>query len=116
MRKSNLRSIPLPQQYRDQAIPGYFKVPRGRIRIAVSMRKRGKKIDWNNPATITILLGATNAYTGNAISINAPLQMNADRSQIIEPEINEFNAWLLDKATDLTFELLTSCWWQEFGC
>src|SRR5581483_5442185 len=40
---------------------------------------------------------------------------NTDRSQIVEPENNGFNAWLLDRATDLTFDLLTSYWLHEFG-
>lgn len=107
--------IPLPQQYRDQAIPGYFKVPGGRIRLAVSMRKCRKKIDIERPGHYFYPLGATKAYTGNAVSINAPFQMNADRSQIIDPIISEFNAWLLDRAADLVFDLLASYWWQEFG-
>src|SRR5581483_11680113 len=57
--------IPLPQQYRDQAIPGYFKVPGGRIRLAVSMRKRRKKIDIEQSGHFFYPLGATKAYTGN---------------------------------------------------
>jgi Protein NO VEIN, C-terminal len=109
------RAISLPQQYRDQAIPGYFKVRGGRIRLAVSMCKRRKKIDIKQPGHYFYPLGSTKAYTGNAVSINAPFQMNADRSQIIDPINNEFNAWLLDRAADLAFDLLTSYWWHEFG-
>src|SRR5260221_8112602 len=43
--------------------------------------------------------------------------MNTDRSQIIDPNpsINGFNTWLIDRATYLTFDLLTSRWWDEFG-
>ena len=104
-----------PKQYRGQAIPGYYNVPGGRVLLAVSMRKRRKKIDIEQPGLFFYPLAATNAYTGNAISINAPFQMNTDRSQIIDPSIDGFNAWLLDRATDLTFNLLTSCWWDEFG-
>jgi hypothetical protein len=109
------RTILLPQQYRDQAIPGYFKVPGGRIRLAVSMRKHRKKIDIEQSGHYFYPLGATKAYTGNAISINAPFQMNTDRSQIIDPSVNGFNAWLIDRATDLTFDLLTTNWLHEFG-
>lgn len=107
--------IPLPQQAIDQLIPGYFKVPGGRMRLAVSMRKYRKKIDIEQSGHFFYPLEATKAYTGNAISINAPFQMNADRSQIIDPKINGFNAWLLDRATDLTFDLLTTNWLHEFG-
>lgn len=106
------RVIPFPQQYPDQAIPGYYTVPGGRIRLAVSMRKHRKKIDIEQPGHFFYPLGATKAYTGNAISISAPFQMNTERSQIIDPSNNGFNAWLIDRATDLTFDLL---WWHEFG-
>ncbi len=104
-----------PKQSRGQSIPGYYNVPGGRIRLAVSMRKRRKKIDIEQPGLFFYPLAATNAYTGNAININAPFQMNTDRSQIIDPSIDGFNAWLLDRATDLTFELLTSNWLNKFG-
>ncbi len=109
------RVIPLPQQYSDQVIPGYFKVPGGRMRLAVSMRKHRKKIDIEQSGHFFYPLGATKAHTGNAISINAPFQMNTDRSQIIDPSINEFNAWLIERAADLTFDLLTTNWLHEFG-
>ncbi|HVB25626.1 MAG TPA: DUF3883 domain-containing protein [Ktedonobacteraceae bacterium] len=109
------RIIAFPQQYRDQAIPRYYNVPGGRMRLAVSMRKHRKKIDIEQPVHFFYPLGATKAYTGNAISINAPFQMNTDRSQIIDPSVNGFNAWLIDRATDLTFDLLTTNWLHEFG-
>jgi hypothetical protein len=109
------RILSLPQQSSDQIIPGYFKVPGGRMRLAVSMRKLRKKIDIEHPGQYFYPLGATKAYTGNVISINAPFQMNTDRSQIIDPSINKFNAWLIERAADLTFDLLTSNWWYEFG-
>jgi hypothetical protein len=109
------RVISLPQKYSDQIIPGYFKVPGGRIRLAVSMCKHRKKIDIEQRGYYFYPLGATKAYTGNAISINAPFQMNTDRSQIIEPDMNGFNGWLIERATDLTFELLTTNWWHTFG-
>ncbi len=109
------RIIPILQQYRSEAIPGYYNVPGGRIRLAVSMRMSRKKIDIEHPGHFFYPLGATMAYTGNAISINAPFQMNADRSQIIDPSNNEFNGWLIDRATDLTLDLLISSLWNEFG-
>lgn len=109
------RVIPLPQQYRDQTIPGYYKVPGGRIRLAVSLRMYRNKIGIEQPGHFFYPLEAAKAYTGNAISINAPFQMNADRSQIINPGMNEFNHWLIDRATDLTIDLLASDRWKEFG-
>lgn len=109
------RVILIPQQYRDQTIPGYYKVPGGRIRLAVSLRTYRNKIGVEQPGHFFYPLEAAKAYTGNAISINAPFQMNADRSQIINPDMNEFNHWLIDRATDLTFDLLASDRWKEFG-
>ncbi|HEU5376629.1 MAG TPA: DUF3883 domain-containing protein [Ktedonobacteraceae bacterium] len=107
--------ISLPPQYREQIIPGYYKVPGGRLRLAISLRKNGKKIAIQHPGHLFYPLAAPNAYTGNAISVNAPFQMNADRSEIANPGTNAFNKWLLNNAIDLTFELLVSDWWKDFG-
>src|SRR5258708_6639086 len=96
--------ISLPPQYREQMIPGYYKVPAGRIPLPISSLTNGKKIDVQHPGHLFYPLAAPNAYTGNAISINAPFQMNADRSEIINPGTNTFNEWLLDSAIALTFE------------
>jgi len=107
--------ISLPSQFRGQMIPGYYKVPGGRIRLAVSLRKNRKKIDFEQPSHFFYPLAATKAYTGNAISINAPFRMNTDRSEIINPNMNLFNQWLIDRTVDLVFDLLVSDWRKEFG-
>ena len=60
-------------------------------------------------------IGVANSHTGNAVSINAPFQMNSDRSQIVEKGSSSWNAWLLKCASELTMELLTSDWVKRFG-
>jgi hypothetical protein len=63
--------------------------------MAVSMCKYHKKIDSEQAGLFFYPLAATKAFNGNAISINAPFQMQDNRSQIIDPSISAFNAWLL---------------------
>lgn len=109
------RVISLPPQYRNQDIPGYYKIPGGRIRLAVSLGKNRKRIDVEQQGFYYYPLRAPSASTGNAVSINAPFQMDMDRSQITNPDTSEFNGWLIDKAVDLTIDLLVSGLWEEFG-
>ena len=109
------RVISLPPQYRNQDIPGYYKIPGGRIRLAVSLRTHRKRIDVEQQGFYYYPLRAPRASTGNAVSINAPFQMDMDRSQITNPGTSEFNGWLIDRAVDLTIDLLVSGWWEEFG-
>src|SRR5262249_40317036 len=60
-------------------------------------------------------LGVPRGYTGNVIGLNAPFEMDADRTQIIDPESSSWNRWLLDRAIDLTFDLLVTDWYRRFG-
>jgi hypothetical protein len=41
--------------------------------------------------------------------------MNSDRSDIIDPQNSEWNAWLLNQAIDFTMQLLVSDWADRFG-
>ena len=89
--------------------------PGRRLKIGVSLRKKGQKIDLENDGVFFYPIGVANRYTGNAVSINAPFQMNADRSQILDKASSSWNAWLLKCASELTMELLTSDWVRRFG-
>ena len=106
----------IPSEFRNETFPSYFKVnPGRRLKIGVSLRKKGQKIDLENDGVFFYPIGVANGYTGNAVSINAPFQMNADRSQILDKASSSWNAWLLKCASDLTMELLTSDWLRRFG-
>ena len=108
--------LDIPSEFQNETFPRYFKVnPGRRLKIGVSLRKKGQKIDLENDGVFFYPIGVANGYTGNAVSINAPFQMNADRSQILDKASSSWNAWLLKCASELTIELLTSDWVRRFG-
>ena len=108
--------LDIPAEFQNVTFPSYFKVnPGRRLKIGVSLRKKGQKIDLESDGTFFYPIGVANSHTGNAVSINAPFQMNADRSQILDKASSSWNAWLLKCASELTMELLTSDWVRRFG-
>ena len=108
--------LDIPTEFQTHTFPSYFKVSSGRrLKIGVSLRKKGQKIDLENHGVFFYPIGVANGYTGNAVSINAPFQMNTDRSQILDKDSSSWNAWLLKCASELTMEVLTSDWVRRFG-
>ena len=81
----------------------------------MSLLKKGRKIDLENHGLFFYPIGVAHGYTGNAVNINAPFQMNADRSQLLDEASSSWNAWLLQCASDLTMELLIADWMRRFG-
>jgi len=105
----------IPPEFSDQTIPGYFKVPGGRVRLSLSLRTRRGKVDLDQPGRFFYPIGAGHNFTGTAISINAPFQMDADRSQLVDPKTSPWNKWLLQTAADLAFDLAVSDWPERVG-
>ena len=106
----------LPKEFREEHIPGYFRDRGSHIRIGVSLRTKRKKVHPSMPKGIAYYpIGVAHAYTGNSVSISAPFEMDADRSELVDPSFSAFNAWLLDLAADLTIELLRTDWFYRFG-
>ena len=108
-------SLRIPERFQQQNIPEYFRVSGGRIRLALSIRIKQGKIDLSEPGFFYYPLGLIHAYTGKGISVNTPFQLDNDRTRIIDPENSPWNEWLLEKAADLTIELLLSDWFDRFG-
>ena len=110
------KRIKLPEEFRQEHIPGYFRDRGPHIRIGVSLRTKKGKLHPNIPAGIAYYpIGVAHAYTGNSVSISAPFEMDADRSQLVDPSNSAFNAWLLNLAADMTIELLRTDWFYRFG-
>ena len=105
----------IPTEFSDQTIPGYFKVPGGRVRLSLSLRTRRGEIDLNQLGRFFYPIGAGRSLTGTAISINAPFQMDADRSQPVDPKTSPWNRWLLQTAADMAFDLVVSDWPERIG-
>jgi hypothetical protein len=108
------RAFDLPPEHRARAFPNYFRMRGGRVSIGISLRIRRKRPDLERGGLFYYPLGAANAATGCAIGVSAPFEMNADRSALVDPSINAWNAWLLETAADLVLELLIARWLDSF--
>ena len=106
------RSVPLPAELANQPFPGYFKVPRGRVRIAVSLRMRGDRLEPASNGLFYYPLGVRSAPTGIAVNACAPFLMNGDRSALLD---HPANARLQAITADLVAELLVHDWYYRFG-
>lgn len=91
-----------PAELPKRNIPEYFRVSGGRLRLGVSVRLRGRRLDLEPAGTLYYPLGASGALTGFPFSVSAPFEMNEDRSSAIDPLNSEWNAWLLEQAARFT--------------
>ena len=109
------RVLSIPPQFRPRNIPAYFSLPARRIRLALSFRLRGSRIDHSQPGRYFYPLGARDGLTGIGLSVCAPFEMNTNRSNLVPPAAGTWNRWLLDQAIAIAQELLTSDWLARFG-
>jgi hypothetical protein len=80
-----------PTGLRRPNVPGYFRVPAGRIRLAVSVRVRRSRLDLAVPGIFHYLIGTSRSRTGFGFSISAPFEMTEDRSQLVDPQNSDWN-------------------------
>ncbi len=76
-------------------IPGYFRMPRGRIQLGVSVRTLRGRLDFAVPGCFYYPLGALQSRTGLAISVSAPFEMDPDRSALVDVGNSPWNEWLV---------------------
>ncbi|WP_309723128.1 hypothetical protein [Armatimonas sp.] len=109
------KNVLVPEEFRQQAYPSYFKVAGGRVRLSISLQtKRGKPI-IDKPGLFYYPIGAGGCHTGTALSVTAPFEMNNNRSELVPPGNNPWNQWLLTAAVDLVFDLLKGDWYERLG-
>jgi Domain of unknown function (DUF3883) len=96
-------------------VPGYFRVPGGRIRLAISVRVRRARLDLGANGIFYYPIGAGRSRTGFPFSVSAPFQMIEDRSQIVDPQNSPWNAWLIKEAAAFAIRLLPERLFPAFG-
>lgn len=109
------KTFALPERHRGQEVPSYFVAGGGRIRLSLSLRVRRGRPDVTAPGIYFYPLGVGGTYTGTAISVCAPFEVDLDRSQLLSPDVNSWNAWLIDEAAEMTVNVLASDWFRRFG-
>ncbi|HBB98592.1 MAG TPA: hypothetical protein DC054_24680 [Blastocatellia bacterium] len=110
------RSVTLPREFDVRLIPGYFRLLSRRVRFGVSLRTSKARLPPNSPAGIIYYpIGLPRLYTGNAVSLNAPFDMDFDRSLLNDPTNSAINSWLLERLAELTVSVLNEDWFKRFG-
>jgi len=109
------KNVRIPEEFEQLNIPEYFRTAGGRIRLALSVRIKKGKVDLSEPGLFYYPLGLIHAHTGIGVSVNAPFQLDNDRTRILDPENSRWNDWLLDMAADFAIELLVTDWLERFG-
>ena len=97
------------------AMPAYFRERSGRVTIGLSVRLAGRNADPNDTGGIYYPLLASAGMTGCAVSLNAPFEMDADRSRPLGADQSDWNEWLLEAAAEFALELLPAEWLDRFG-
>jgi len=109
------RPVDIPERYRSRAFANYFHARGGRLSIGISLRLKRKRPDLEDRGAFYYPLGFAHGLTGSAISVNAPFEMNPDRSALVEPGSSSWNEWLLDAAASSAVHLLVGDWFGAFG-
>lgn len=106
------RSVDIPDEYRGRAFPAYYRMPGGRLKIAVSVSIVRKRVDLQQQGHFYYPLKTPSSRTGCAVSVSAPFELNTDRSGLID---HVWNEWLIDQAVELTIDLLKADWFARYG-
>lgn len=106
------RKVAIPVEYGNVEFPGYFRANAGSLRIGVSLPVRGNRIDLSRHGRFYYPLGSRAGSTGTTVSVNAPFEMDDDRTMPID---SRWNHWLSTEAVRLTMNLLQSEWLKRFG-
>ena len=110
------RIFSLPPEFDLTSIPLYFRRSSRRVQLGVSVRTNRRRLHPDLPPGIVYYpIGVSLAYTGNAVSLNAPFDMDFDRSLLNDPTNSAINAWLLDSLAEMTIQLLKEDWFERFG-
>lgn len=109
------RTVLPPAALRRKDLPAYFRRPGGRVLIGVSLPIRRARPDLDAAGGFYYPLGAQRSRTGFPISVNAPFEMNDDRSQIRGTVNSAWNAWLIEQAAAFAVALLAEEWHDAFG-
>lgn len=106
------RPIEIPIEHIGRHFPAYYKLPGGRLNIAVSVPIARRRINLGQHGYFYYPLKAPSSLTGCTISVSAPFELNTDRSGINDLAWND---WLIDQAVELTIDLLKADWFNRYG-
>jgi hypothetical protein len=99
----------------NRSLPGYFRAAGGRVRLGISFRLKGDRLDLDAVGTLYYPLQAGAARTGFPFSVSAPFETNEDRSNIVDPQNSPWNGWLLEEAARFAVRILPERLHRDYG-
>jgi hypothetical protein len=105
------RAVPIPDEYSSVPFPAYFR-SRGGLRVCVSLSTKGKRANGAATGRFYYPLAVEHSLTGTAVSVNAPFQLDSDRSKVLD---TNWNRWLTKQSAELACDLLVDDWFRRFG-
>jgi Domain of unknown function (DUF3883) len=106
------RAAPVPAEHVGQTYPAYYRGSNGSVKVCVSLPVRRKRIVTLQAGNFYYPLRAAHGTTGLALSVSAPFNLDADRTELLS---NSWNEWLSSQAADLVADLLKGDWTSRFG-
>lgn len=108
-------NVAVPDHLDAPDFPSYYKVRGHNVKLGCSVQLRQGRVNTKAKGIFYYPLGASKCFTGNAVSVSAPFEMNTARTALIDPVQSSWNAWLLEQAAAMTCQLLSGEWLQRFG-
>lgn len=105
-------AVAVPDEYAGHQFPEYYRAPRRKVVIGVSLPLRRRRPDPIRSGHFYYPLKAPNGLTGSSVSVNAPFELDSDRSALLP---SDWNSWLSRTAADLATDLVSSDWIDRFG-
>lgn len=106
------KAVEIPDEYKDKNFADYFGATNERLRIGISVPLKRRRILSSRLGRFYYPLAISTGFTGSALSVSAPFDVDADRTSLIE---SDWNSWLIKEASKLTIELLCREWLPRFG-
>ena len=106
------RFVEIPAKHAGKVFAAYFAGKAGMVRIAVSLPLGRRGLDAARVGHFHYPLQTPDARTGCLVGVSAPLDLDSDRSSLVD---SGWNDWLADEAARLTVDLLPGDWTGRFG-
>jgi hypothetical protein len=106
------RAVEVPADRAVPPHPSYYRARGRNVTVAVSLPIRRRRIDQSKTGYFHYPLRAPKGSTGLRLSASAPFELDADRSELVS---SDWNNWLANEAASLALDLLVSDWDDRFG-
>lgn len=109
------RAVPIPEKFKKKEFASYFAAGRGRLWVSISVACSGGKAVISEPGRFYYPILVDKGWTGCALSVSAPFEMDGDRSEIRSCSGEPWNDWLTSEAAAFAVDLVRGDLQARFG-